>query len=102
CGTGKATSILDIAKAIDHLFQQSTDTVSFSADRPGQVLKHLSSTKKAKELLHWEARTSLDEGLRKTTRWYKNNPKFWEKHLLDQQIYKDNSVLISEKMHKGV
>lgn len=102
CGTGIATSILDIAKTIDHLFQLPTDTVSFSADRPGQVLKHLSSTKKAKELLHWEAKTSLEEGLKKTIRWYKSNPEIWEKHLSDQQIYKDNSVLISEKRQKEV
>jgi dTDP-glucose 4,6-dehydratase len=101
CGTGKDTSILDIAKAIDRLFQQSTDTFTFSADRPGQVQKHLSSTKKAKDLLHWEAKTSLDEGLKKTISWYKGNPEIWEKHLLDQQIYKDNSVLILEKMQKG-
>jgi dTDP-glucose 4,6-dehydratase len=98
CGTGRATSILDIVKAIDHDLQLPVDTVSFTIDRPGQVHKHLSSTKKAKELLGWEAKTSLEEGLQKTISWYKKHPKFWEKDLFDQQIYKDNSVLILEKM----
>jgi dTDP-glucose 4,6-dehydratase len=97
CGTGKATSILDIAKTISHLTQQPIDTFHFSVDRPGQVHKHLSSTKKAKELLGWEAEIALAEGLSKTIIWYEKHPEFWEKKLSDEQICKDNSVLIIEK-----
>jgi len=97
CGTGKATSILDISRTIAHLLKQPITTFSHSSDRPGQVHKHLSSTKKAKELLGWEAEVSLQEGMKKTIEWYENNHEFWEKGLNDSQIYKDNAVLIVEK-----
>ena len=37
------------------------------------VRRHLASVKLAKELLDFEAKTSLKEGMKKTVDWYKEN-----------------------------
>ena len=39
------------------------------------VRRHLASVKLAKELLDFEAKTSLEEGMKKTVDWYKNKIK---------------------------
>ncbi len=98
CGTGCATSIKTIAETICLIANYPPCHLVYTADRPGQVHKHLSSTQKAKELLGWEALTSLEEGLIRTIAWYQQHPEFWEKEIGDPQIKKDNQVLISEKM----
>lgn len=79
-GTGISTSVGDIAKKVKALTNADSEIV-FVGDRPGQVVRHTSSTQKAKDLLGWEATTSFDEGLVKTIEWYKDNPKWWEKSL---------------------
>lgn len=84
-GSGVSTSVHDIAKKVKTLTNASSDII-FVGDRPGQVVRHTSSTQKAKDLLDWEATTSFDEGLSKTIQWYKDNPKWWEKSLWLRQV----------------
>lgn len=40
--------------------------------RPGETLRFFCNNEKAKRLLGWSPRISLDEGLKKTIEWYKN------------------------------
>jgi dTDP-glucose 4,6-dehydratase len=79
-GSGVSHSVHDIAQRVKALTNADSEIV-FVGDRPGQVVRHTSSTDKAKRLLDWEARTGFDEGLIKTIEWYKANPKWWEKSL---------------------
>lgn len=77
-GSGKATSVLEIAQEVCAYFNLLPDNhLQFIADRPGQVDCHISSTDKAHKLLDWQATTSLKEGVRKTIEWYKNNQNWW-------------------------
>ncbi|MFH1453834.1 MAG: GDP-mannose 4,6-dehydratase [Armatimonadota bacterium] len=76
-GTGKATSIIDITKKIIKYFDKSSSLIKHLNDRPGQVEKHLSSTKKAKDLLSWQDETPFDKGLKKTIQWYEKNELWW-------------------------
>ncbi len=84
-GSGVSTSVHDIAKKVKELTNASSEII-FVGDRPGQVVRHTSSTQKAKDLLGWEAATSFDDGLSKTIQWYKDNPKWWEKSLWLRQV----------------
>lgn len=80
-GTGISISIKDIAYFVVQKMGKSTDLIHTVDDRPGQVLRHTSSTAKAKELLDWQALTSFEDGMNKTIEWYLTNQKWWEKQL---------------------
>ena len=100
CGTGTAISVLEIAKKILQTSNRPLDQLEFTADRPGQVKKHLSSTEISKTLLDWEPSTSFDEGLKMTIEWYKNHPEFWQPMIADSSLFKKNESLINEKTQK--
>ncbi len=72
-GTGTDTTVIDIAKTILKLTGKTEDLITYIPDRPGQVETHISSTKKAKDLLGWEAKTSLEKGLEETINSYQTN-----------------------------
>ncbi|HLF18605.1 MAG TPA: GDP-mannose 4,6-dehydratase [Candidatus Omnitrophota bacterium] len=77
-GTGKAVSVLDIARLVLKELNRSKDLLDYIGNRPGQVQLHCATTEKAKKLLDWQARTSVEEGLRKTIQWYRDNPDWWQ------------------------
>lgn len=85
-GSGIATPIIDIAKIIATEFNLPQDKIKFVSDRPGQVECHLSSTKKAKDLLGWEAQIPLEKGIKDTVKWYIDNKSRWEKTLTMQYV----------------
>ncbi len=99
CGSGKTTSVLEIAKIVASHFHLDETKIQYGIDRPGQVEKHISSTEKAKKLLNWSPLISFEEGIQMTIRWYKEHPEFWEKALKDEQIRKNNSELLTEKVY---
>jgi dTDP-glucose 4,6-dehydratase len=55
-----------------------------TAERPGQVDRHIGSTEKAERLLAWRARTAFAEGLDRTIAWYDENREWWESPLRAQ------------------
>lgn len=78
-GTGKAVSILDIAQQILKHFDLPESYIEVVGDRPGQVACHISSTEKAKKLLDWEAKRSLEDSLSEVINWYKDNQQWWSR-----------------------
>lgn len=47
--------------------------INYGADRKGQTFRESIDASKAKRLLGWEAKYSLEEGLKKTWEWIKNS-----------------------------
>jgi dTDP-glucose 4,6-dehydratase len=84
-GSGRSISVLAIAEKIKELTNAKSEII-FVGDRPGQVVRHTSSTDKAKRLLDWSAETSFLDGLKDTIAWYEKNPKWWEKTLWLRQV----------------
>lgn len=78
-GSGRATSILEIANMIRDHFNLTPAALKFTGDRPGQVARHISTTKKAHELLDWQPEIPLEEGLKEVIDWYKKNQDRWKK-----------------------
>ncbi len=77
-GTGTATSVIDIAKLVLKLLNKPNSLIKYIGDRPGQVECHIADTRKAKKILSWSSSTSLEDGLRKTIKWYKDNELWWK------------------------
>lgn len=94
-GSGVPVSILEIARIIAKEFNLPQEQLVFIGDRPGQVRRHISATKKAADLLQWHAEISLEEGLKRTIEWYKNNQSHWNKLEIMKcvPIYTNNETL---------
>jgi len=86
-GTGIDTSVNAIAKKILNILDLSESRIEYVTDRPGQVSRHISSREKAKRLLNFETRVSLDEGLERTVEFYTRNRKWWDKFLWMQELW---------------
>jgi dTDP-glucose 4,6-dehydratase len=73
-GTGKDISIKELAEKIIK-YSNSKSKIINKQERPGQDLKSCCDNRKAKSLFGWKPKISIDEGLRLTIKWYKENAK---------------------------
>ena len=80
-GTGRDIAIETIADIVLDKLNKPKSLITRTADRYGQVLKHVSSTDKARQVLGWKAETNFAEGIAKTIEWYQQNPGWWQKLL---------------------
>ncbi|TDX16955.1 UDP-galactose 4-epimerase [Buttiauxella sp. BIGb0552] len=72
-GTGVGYSVIDLIKAFEKA-AQTTINYQIVERRPGDVAECWSNSSLAKHALGWEATRSLDEMMRDTWNWQKNNP----------------------------
>lgn len=86
-GSGTAVSVLDLAKAVVEEMMYPPSKITFIADRPGQVSSFACNYGKIQKLLGWKPPASFEDGLKKTIRWYKDNPDIWK-----DQIDTDQSI----------
>ena len=80
-GTGKDIKIIDLAnKIIDLCGKEGKIEPVHVAPRPGEIKKMIADYSKAKKLLGWKPKYTLERGLKEFVKWYKNY-KFaeWEK-----------------------
>ena len=61
-GTGKITSILELAKLLIKIYNLQISP-EFSSPLQGDVQKSQANTKKSQELLNWQYKIELEEGL---------------------------------------
>jgi UDP-glucose 4-epimerase len=69
--TEEEISVLDLAKMAMETVGKEVP-LKFITDRPGQIKKEQIRAKKAKDLLGWEAKTSMKEGLKLSYEWMKS------------------------------
>ncbi len=79
--TGVDVSVSEIADLVLELTGKPASLKEHVEERPGQVHRHIGSTDKAERLLGWAAQTSLEEGLRRTVEWYRDNEAWWRGHI---------------------
>ena len=78
-------SNLDVVHAICDLVDEMTGRcgsrrlLSFVTDRPGHDRRYAIDATKIKRELGWTPQESFDTGLRKTVRWYIDNPQWWSR-----------------------
>jgi UDP-glucose 4-epimerase len=72
-GTGKEVSIIDLANMIIDLCGKKGKIQPVNVEpRIGEVKQLIANAKKAKEILGWEPKYDLKEGLKAFIQWYKN------------------------------
>ncbi len=69
-GTGRQTSVNNLARMILELTERTDLTPTYDPPRPGDIKHALADISKAKELLGYEPKVSLHQGLSKLVRWY--------------------------------
>ena len=63
---------IDLVKTIIRLMDASEDLIEFVDDRPGHDLRYAIDNAKIIEAINWHPSNTLEEGLLKTIKWYKN------------------------------
>ena len=86
-GTGNDTRVIDIGRKVLEKLGKPESLLNYIEDRPGQVSRHISSTKISHDLLDWKAQVDLDEGLEKTVEFYKNNRQWWERFIWMKELW---------------
>jgi len=70
-GTGKETSILEVTRAIEEAVGKPIDK-EYLDDKPGEQRRSSLDNSRAREILGWEPRVNLKEGIKKTIEWAKS------------------------------
>jgi GDP-L-fucose synthase len=73
-GYGKAFTIKDVVRIILKETGHDQVEVKFDSSKPVTIPFRMVDTSKAKQLLNFEAKVSLEAGLKDTVRWFKENP----------------------------
>jgi dTDP-glucose 4,6-dehydratase len=76
-GTGKETSGKEVAHAVCKLLGKPETLIQYVADRPGHDYRYALDVTKIRQELAWEPRVTLEEGMRRTIRWYRENEAWW-------------------------
>lgn len=70
--TGKGTTITELVKTITKIYGYEP-VFNYDTSKPTMIHKRLLNVNKIKDELGWESKHSLEEGLEKTIKWYREN-----------------------------
>ena len=73
-GTGLETNLLQIVTAIENTLDHKIKK-KFGKAKPGEQARSCLDASLAKEILNWEAKVDLQEGIKRTLAWSKSNLK---------------------------
>jgi len=76
-GTGAGSSVLEIVNQVQAVLGKKF-SIGKSAPRQGEYAKMVASIEKAKKVLGWQPKRSLEQSIRSLTAWYQNRPQGWE------------------------
>jgi UDP-glucose 4-epimerase len=88
-GTGKRYKIRDVAEKIFEIMGWRPKRIVYDTSKPVGVLSRALDISRAKRLLGWEPKVSLEEGLRRTIEWYVSTHKprgFVDERLLMERV----------------
>jgi nucleoside-diphosphate-sugar epimerase len=73
-GTGQKHRLIDVVETIFSIVNWKPTKINFEPSMPVGPLSRALDNTRARELLGWQPRYSLEQGLRKTIQWYKKTP----------------------------
>jgi dTDP-glucose 4,6-dehydratase len=76
---------IDMLKMILKYTRKAEKLIEFVKDRPGHDIRYSLNINKIKSL-GWTPKTSFDEGIKNTIKWYESNQWFWEPILKNETI----------------
>ena len=74
CGVGRAYSIRELADVLMEVNDKDLE-MQYDASKPNIPTTVILDCQKAKDVLGWTPTTSITDGMRKTSEWYKENYK---------------------------
>lgn len=77
-GTGKATTVADIASLLLKNLGKDSSLLKIAGNSLPETMGNVGVSEKARKVLGWKAKTPLDMGIARTVDWYKRNKKWWE------------------------
>ena len=77
-GTGKGNSVLEIINIVKKVTGVEFE-VSRGNLREGDPARLVASIEKAKRILDWEPKRTIEDSINSLISWYKNNPQGWKK-----------------------
>jgi UDP-glucose 4-epimerase len=87
-GTGKEIKVLELAKIVAEVVGRPDAEITHVESRPGDVLRLLADSSKAKQLLGFQPTVSLHEGIGKLRDWYTSQGKSPEQ-LLESEVVRN-------------
>jgi nucleoside-diphosphate-sugar epimerase len=69
-GTGKRYKIIEVAEKIFKILNWKPTRLKFDSSKPVGALSRALNNSRAKEMIGWEPRFTLEEGLQRTIEWY--------------------------------
>ncbi len=78
-GTGQTSDNLSLVEILLRLLDKDESAIEFVKDRPGHDFRYAIDHTKISKELGWEPQLSLEDGLKQTVQWYKDNRSWWEK-----------------------
>lgn len=85
-GQAESVSIADIAQRVVKAMDCPASLVTYVGERPGQVFRHTCDATRLSSVCGWTPKVSLDEGIRRTIAWYRENPESWQKQMWMREI----------------
>lgn len=76
-GTGRGNSVLEIIEKVSKITGVKFD-IKKVRPRQGEYAKMIADNKKARKVLGWEPRRSLEDSIRSLVKWYKKHPNGWD------------------------
>jgi len=89
-GTGVRYKIKDVAEKIFKIMNWKPKKLVFDTTKPVGVINRALDISRAKELLGWEPKVSIEEGLQRTIQWYVSTHK--RKGYVDEKILLERTV----------
>jgi len=80
-GNSQERRNIEVVKAILHILNKPEDLISFVKDRPGHDYRYSLNTDKINKQIGWKAKTTFEEGIQKTVKWYLDNLNWVNKKL---------------------
>lgn len=75
-GTGTGNSVLEIVEKVQEITGKKFDLKKGEA-RKGEATKMIAGVKKAKEILDWEPKHTLEDSVNSLIKWYTDHPHGW-------------------------
>ncbi len=75
-GCARPVANLEIVRQLLKILGKSEESIEFIADRPGHDRRYALDNGKILRELKWQPAVSLEEGLRRTVRWFHENPRW--------------------------
>lgn len=96
-GSGIERKNIEVVKAILSLLGKPESLIQFVKDRPGHDYRYSLSTEKIERQIAWKAKTSFEEGVERTVRWYIKNMGWVQTKLKQLKKYWDKVYQVGNK-----